>query len=148
MPMRSRELTFEPLNKDVKVEYGKIKGQKYAAKQPGPRIKEPEPATVSGTGEAVAGEPGVAEAASGRDVGEAAERAGREPAREFGERPAERPEPGRGIILSEAERDELLAFSGKGGKAGAEGRGILDEYFTPLPVAQRLWVLADFTRLS
>lgn len=51
------------------------------------------------------------------------------------ERPTER-------VLTEQERDDALAYTGKGGLKGAEGRGVLDEYFTPFPIIKKLWGLA------
>jgi hypothetical protein len=41
------------------------------------------------------------------------------------------------------EREKLLADEGKAGTKGATGVGVLDNYFTPLPVIERVWNILD-----
>jgi hypothetical protein len=45
--------------------------------------------------------------------------------------------------IGESEREDQLSYEGKGGTPTETGRGVLDEYFTPFPVIQKMWGLAE-----
>ena len=47
--------------------------------------------------------------------------------------------------FTEDEKKILMQYTGSGGleKQGAEGRGLLDEYYTPIPVIEKIWQIID-----
>ncbi|MDD5688516.1 MAG: JAB domain-containing protein [Elusimicrobia bacterium] len=47
--------------------------------------------------------------------------------------------------FTEDEKNILMQYTGSGGleKQGAEGRGLLDEYYTPIPVIEKIWQIID-----
>lgn len=45
--------------------------------------------------------------------------------------------------FTEAEKDILRQYEGSGGQKDGEGRGVLDEYYTPQAIVDKMWTLVD-----
>ena len=136
MPTRGveeKEITkIKPVDKTGKISYAKNeknKPEKYEGKD-NQKIRQPGREVLPESEKVIQGEPGISNPKP----------------REY-ERKGTGHKPGNVLHKSgdrsSIEREKLLAYNGKAGEKGATGVGVLDNYFTPLPVIERVWKILN-----